>query len=168
MIFLSVGTHNEPFDRLLKEMDKIIESGKISDKVIAQIGNSIYRPRRYQFFKFTSWQRILKFNRSADVIVTHGGAGNLILASHFNKIIVAVPRMKKFGEHVNDHQLQLVKELERQGRVIAVYDISRLEDAIMNAKGLRIRNKNYRKERKIISIVRDYVQKVAVQNHKEA
>lgn len=167
MIFVSVGTHNESFNRLLEEIDKLIERGKINDKVVAQVGYSSYKPKNYRYFKFTSWQRILKLNKAAGVIITHGGAGNLILASHFNKPIIAVPRMKRYGEHINDHQLQLVKELEKQGRVIPVYDINELETAIGKAKKLKLGSVNNRKELKIVSIVRNYIENIARQKHKE-
>jgi len=161
MIFISVGTHYEQFDRLLKEMDKLIETKKIKDKVIAQTGYSTYKPKNYKHFEFANWQTILKLNKEANIIVTHGGAGNLLTASHFNKPTVAVPRMKKYGEHVNDHQLQLVKKLEREGRVVAVYDITKLENAIIKAKTLKAGNQKLRREKKIISIIRSCIEKIA-------
>ena len=157
MILVTVGTHNEPFDRLLKEVDRLIESGEIRDKVIAQIGYSQYKPKNYQYFKFTSWQKILRLNKKVTVVVTHGGSGNLIIASHFNKPIVAVPRMKHFGEHINNHQLQLVKELEKEGRVIAVYDIRQLAKSLRKAKLLKVKKRSTEKEKKIISILRRYI-----------
>jgi len=167
MIFVSVGTHNEQFNRLLEEIDRLVERGEIKDKIVAQTGYSNYKPKKYHYFKFTSWQRILNLNKIADIVVTHGGAGNLILASHFNKTIVAVPRMKRFGEHLNDHQLQLVKELEKQRRVISVYNINDLSYAIKKAKKLKVRKKNEKKEKKIISIVRNYVEKVSKEIYQE-
>ena len=171
MIFVSVGTHNEQFNRLLEEIDSLIASGKIKDNVIAQIGYSNYLPRNYHYFKFTSWQKILNLNRKADVVITHGGAGNLILASHFNKIIVAVPRMRRYGEHVNDHQIQLVRELEKQRRIIAVYNIKEMSEAIRRAirkaknktKELKFGKRNEIKEKRIISIVKSYIENIDMQ-----
>jgi len=163
MILITVGTHNEQFDRLLKEVDRLVEGKEIDGRVIAQIGCSKYKPKNYQYFTFTTWQKILKLNKIADVVVTHGGAGNLLLASHFKKPIVAVPRMKRFGEHVDDHQLQLVRELEKQRRVIAVYDINDLGKALKKAKSLKSRKRGREKEmpKKIVSIVRSYIEKIA-------
>jgi UDP-N-acetylglucosamine transferase subunit ALG13 len=131
---------------------------------VAQIGYSDYRPRNYEYFRFASWDYILKLNKKASLIITHGGAGNLIVASHFRKPIVAVPRMRRYGEHVNDHQLQLVRELEKQKRVVAVYKISDLGPAIAKAKRLKSRRKNDSRERKIVSVVRNYIEKVAREN----
>jgi len=165
MILISVGTHNQPFDRLLREVDRLAEKEEIKDKIIAQIGYSSYKPRNYRYFKFTSWNRILDLNKKADVVITHGGAGNLLIASYFNKQIVAVPRMKRYGEHLNDHQIQLVKELEKQGRVLAVYNITNLGQAIRKAKKKikvnALKKKDEKKERKIISIVERYVEKIS-------
>jgi len=161
MILVTVGTHNQPFDRLLKEIDRLVEQEEIKDKVIAQIGYSKYKPRNYQYFTFTSWKKILKLNNIADIIITHGGAGNLILASHINKPIVVVPRMKHYGEHVDNHQLQLVRELEKQGRVIAVYDINELGKAVKKAKSFKSGKRSREKERRIVSIVRHYIEDIA-------
>lgn len=161
MIFVSVGTHTEQFNRLLKEIDSLISSGKIHEKVIAQTGNSTYKPKNFEHFSFSSWKRILKLNRDASLVISHGGAGNLLVASHYSKSIVAVPRLKKFNEHVNDHQVQLVKELEKERRVIGVYDIKTLGKSIRKAKLLRSKNTEMRKEKKIVSIVRDYINEMA-------
>jgi len=157
MIFVSVGTHNEQFDRLLREMDRIVGSGVISDKVIAQTGSSTYKPRNFRHFNFSEWKNITKLNKDAEIVVTHGGAGNLLMASHFMKPIVAVPRMKKFGEHVNDHQLQLVRELERQGRVIAVYDIHDLSKAIAKAKTYISKKRKFNRKKRIVAVVDNYL-----------
>ncbi|HLC39437.1 MAG TPA: PssE/Cps14G family polysaccharide biosynthesis glycosyltransferase [archaeon] len=161
MIFATVGTHNQQFDRLLKELDRLVERKIIKDKIVAQIGNSTYKPKNYDYFAFTSWQRILRLNKTADVVVSHGGAGNLLLAAHFGKPIVVVPRMKKLGEHVDDHQLQLVRQLEREKRVVGVYDIGDLGNAIKKAKILTMRKRKERREKKIVAIVRDYIEQIA-------
>lgn len=147
MIFVSVGTHNEQFNRLLKEIDMLVEKNEVKGKVIAQIGYSDYKPKNYRYFRFTSWKNIINFNKKSDIVVTHGGAGNLILASHFNKTIVAVPRMKRYREHLNDHQVQLVKTLEKQGRVIAVYDMNDLGQAIKMAKKFKLERKSGKKRK---------------------
>jgi len=148
MIFVTVGTHDQQFDRLLREVDRLVAQKTIGGKVIAQIGNSKYRPRNYEYFTFSSWRRILDLNKRSNVVITHGGAGSIMLAAHFNKPIVAVPRRKKYGEHADDHQIQLVRELEKEKRVIAVYEIENLSNAIKKAKLLKSKNRSQKKRRK--------------------
>ena len=164
MIFVSVGTHNEQFNRLLEELDRLVESKQIRDKIVAQTGYSTYKPKNYESFNFASWKKIIELNKKAKVVITHGGAGNLLTASHFNKSIVAVPRLKKYEEHVNDHQLQLVTKLDKEKRVVGVYDINFLGSAIKKAKRFKIRKQSDSKEKLIVSTVRSYIEKIVSEN----
>ena len=137
MIFITVGTHKSSFNRLLEEVDRLIDAEQISFNVIAQIGNSTYRPRNYRSFKFLDDLGRLRLLKQADIVITHAGAGNIIDSLSNNKKTIVVPRLTEFGEHTNDHQLELARALERDGRVIAVYDISELKRKIMTAKSMK-------------------------------
>lgn len=129
MIFVTVSA--SPFERLIKGMDNI--AGRIGQKVVMQIGRTQYKPKNAEFFRFTSSEEILEYNKMARVVVTHGGAGCIMTALSFGKPVIVVPRYKKFGEHINDHQLDLTKALEREGKIVAVYDIKDLKRAIKTA-----------------------------------
>jgi len=157
MIFITVGLHNQQFDRLLKKVDELITENKIKENVIMQTGSSNYKPKNAKWFKFSDFKSIEKLNKKASLIISHGGAGCIITALSYNKPIIAVPRLKKFGEHVNDHQLELVSELEKQKYVTAVYDVKNLEEAIeitRNKKHKRVKNK------KIFQIIENYLDKI--------
>jgi len=134
MIFVTVGTHTQQFNRLLRKIDELIEKGKIKEKVIAQIGYSTYKPKNYEYFSFTSEKKILELNKKASLIISHGGVGSIITALQFKKPIVVVPRLKKFKEHVNDHQIQIAKAFEKRRKVLVCYDIDELEKIIRKAK----------------------------------
>ncbi len=134
MIFVTVGTHTQSFNRLLEEVDRLIENNKIKEKVIMQIGHSTYKPKNTEWFRFTDFNNLRKIQKTARVIITHGGAGCIIDALSNKKPVIAVPRFKKFNEHVNDHQLDLVKALAEHKKIYPVYDISRLENAIHEIK----------------------------------
>lgn len=134
MLFVTVGTHTQGFDRLIKAVDELVSSGKIKEKVVMQTGNTEYVPKNCEWFRFESFKKIQELNKSARIIITHAGAGCIITALHFNKPLIIVPRYKKFGEHVNDHQCGLAQALEQEKKAISVTDITGLEKAIKNAR----------------------------------
>ena len=137
MIFVTVGTHTQSFDRLLEEVDMLIENNKIKEKVIMQIGHSTYKPKNAEWFRFTDFNNLRKIQKTARLIITHGGAGCIIDALSNKKSVIVVPRFKKFNEHVNDHQLDLVKALAEHKRIYPVYDITRLKNAIHEIKKIK-------------------------------
>lgn len=143
MIFVTVGTHTQSFNRLLEEMDKLVASKRLREKVIAQIGHSSYEPKNIKWFRFTTFEKLNKLYKSAKIFVTHGGAGSILNGLSNGKPVIAVPRLKKYDEHVNDHQLDLVKGLEKKKKIIAVYDIKTLLKAISSAKKFgKVRTEN--------------------------
>lgn len=136
-IFLSVGTHAQQFNRLLEEMDSLIENGKINAEVFAQTGNSSYVPENFAFKKFLSEEEFNEKLGWADIVVSHAGAGTIISAMLKGKKLVIVPRMKKFLEHTNDHQLDLAEALEKKGRAIAVFEIKDFEKKMLQAENFK-------------------------------
>lgn len=136
MIFVSLGTHERPFLRLVKEIDRLSCEDMIKEKIVVQLGFTDYKfkSRKIEPEKYMSQEKFDSTFRGAEIIITHGGSGNILDAISQGKPVVAVPRLSKFGEHVNDHQLQIVKEMEKLGNVFAVYDIGKLSEAIKRAK----------------------------------
>jgi UDP-N-acetylglucosamine transferase subunit ALG13 len=100
--------------------------------------------------------------KRAKIVITHGGTGSIFTALNLNKKVIAVPRLKKFREHTDDHQLQIVKELEKEKMLMGVYDINRLEGALKKVKRIRMNLKQKLKGRKIpmISIINDFLKKL--------
>lgn len=133
-IFISVGTHAQQFNRLLKEMDLLLEEGRIKDDVFAQTGNSDYRPEAFDYKEFLSPKEFAEKIENADLVVSHGGAGTIINALMKKKKLIIVPRLEKFKEHTNDHQVELAEAFEKRGKAIAVMEISKLGDAFEKAK----------------------------------
>lgn len=133
MILITLGSQKFQFNRLLKEVDELIKKGKIEEKVFAQIGYSDYIPQEYESVKFLEREEMADKIEEATLIITHGGTGAIITALKKGKKVIAVPRMKQFNEHVDDHQLQIVKQFE--GELISVvYDIKKLEEEINQIK----------------------------------
>ncbi len=135
-IFVSVGTHPQQFDRLLREIDAIAARHK-EFEIFAQTGNSGYEPKNFAFEKFVNGTDYDRRMAWADVVLSHGGAGTIINALLGKKPLVGVPRLAKFGEHTNDHQLDLAKALEEKGKAIAVFDINDLEKKVLDAFSFR-------------------------------
>ena len=139
MIFITVGTQKFPFDRLLKAIDKLIDSGDINEQVYAQIGSCKYLPTNYSYDRYLDIDTFNDCIHRADLVVTHGGTGSIITAMRNHKKIVAVARLARFGEHVDNHQLEIIRKFEEMDYIEACRDISELRTAIR-----RVREKTYR------------------------
>ncbi|WP_033510403.1 glycosyltransferase [Bifidobacterium pullorum] len=135
MIFVTVGTHEQPFNRLVRAMDEYASSS--NEKVYIQTGYSTYEPAHCEWSKFISFNDMKSCMKQADVVVTHGGPSSFIEAMSVGKIPVVVPRKLEFGEHVNDHQVDFIRFVaEHQGGIVPVYDIAKLSNAIEEARRL--------------------------------
>lgn len=139
MIFITVGTHEQGLDRLLIEMDKLIEENKIKDEVFAQIGYSSYKPRNYKYESLIGYDEMDDLVKQSDIVITHGGPGSIFHAIQHGKVPIVVPRNPKFNEHVDNHQILFAKRLEQNSKIISVYDIEFLKDVIKNYKSLSMK-----------------------------
>lgn len=132
MIFIILGSQKFQFNRLLEEVDKLIDEEKIVDKVIAQIGVSDYKPRNYEYYDFLTREQFDNNINKSDLVITHAGTGAIISALKQNKKVIAIPRLAKYEEHVDDHQIQLIDEFKNLNLIEPVYEIKDLENAIKN------------------------------------
>ena len=130
MIFVTVGSQKFQFDRLLQEIDRLIENKIINEDVIAQIGFSTYIPKNYKYYKFIDQDQFKKYISKCDMVITHAGTGAIVGALKQGKKVVAVPRLAKYGEHVDDHQIQLLDEFKELNFIEPAYDVKDMEKAI--------------------------------------
>jgi len=121
-IFVMVGT--APFQRLVEKMDKIAKT--LEEKVIMQIGRTNYRPKNTEYFDFVDYEKIRELNKNAKVVISHAGVGSIMTALEERAPLILVPRLKKYGEHNDDHQLEIAKMLKKQGLAEVVYDVEEL------------------------------------------
>lgn len=126
MIFVTLGSQKFQFDRLLKKIDELIAEGVITDEVFAQIGYSNYRPQNYKYKRFLDRNDFSSWEEKADLIITHGGTGAIIGAVKKGKKVIAVPRLSRYGEHIDDHQLQIIKEFDEMGFLVSCEDLEDL------------------------------------------
>ena len=106
MIFVTVGSRNYPFDRLFKKLDELYEDGTLTEEMFAQIGTSSYEPKHYAYRDFISPEEFAEMIEKADIVVSHGASGSIMKALNAGKKVIAVTRLEKYGEHINDHQIQ--------------------------------------------------------------
>jgi UDP-N-acetylglucosamine transferase subunit ALG13/precorrin-6B methylase 2 len=150
-----VGNHFEGFDRLIMTIDTLVLRGEIKEKVVAQIGHTKYKPKNIEYRDFFGFYKYKDLIRKSRLIITHGGAGSIISGLKYNKTLIVVPRYKRFNEHVNDHQIELTQALEKEKRIIAVYNINDLLGRIKEAKKFRGGYKKTNKE--IKNIIENYL-----------
>jgi len=126
LIFVTVGGMRG-FERLICQMDVI--AGELVEKVIMQIGFTIYEPTNCEWTRFMSRTDIEQAFSDARLIVAHAGTGSILTALEHNKPLVLVPRLKKHGEAFDDHQLEIGRKMESRG-IKVVYDTGDLRSAL--------------------------------------
>lgn len=131
MIFVTVGTHEQPFDRLVSKIDELKRDGVIQEEVVIQTGFSTYEPKYCQWSKLIPYADMVKNVADARIVITHGGPASFIMPLQVGKVPVVVPRKKQFGEHVNDHQVEFARNVaQRMENIIPVFEIGDLEHVI--------------------------------------
>ena len=131
MIFVTVGTHEQPFDRLIKKVDLLKRDGIIKEDVIMQIGFSTYIPQYCQWSKLISYQQMQKNVENAHIVITHGGPASFVMPLQIGKIPIVVPRQFQYNEHVNNHQVEFARNVvQRMHTIISVEDIETLGEVI--------------------------------------
>ncbi len=129
MIFVTVGTHEQQFNRLVEYMDKW--AGEHGEEVLIQTGFSTYEPVNCTWQKLFPYGTMVENVDRARIVITHGGPSSFIMPLQIGKIPVVVPRKKAFGEHVNDHQVEFCRAVaERQRNIIVVEEIEELGDIL--------------------------------------
>ena len=120
MIFVTLGSQKFQFNRLLKAVDEL----KVDEEIFAQIGYSDYLPQNYEYKKFLDREEFSLIMDKADIVITHGGTGAIIGAVKKEKKVIAVPRLVQYGEHVDDHQIQIVEQFKELNLIYACEDMN--------------------------------------------
>lgn len=133
MIFLTVGTQF-PFDRLTRSVDEAVNGTSLWQDLFGQIGDGSYKPRNFPTVPFLKKDEYDRCMREATGIISHAGIGTIATALEYGKPLLVMPRMKKAGEVVNDHQLAIARKFEQMGYLLAAYDPTDLPTAIKKLK----------------------------------
>ncbi|SDK14313.1 PssE/Cps14G family polysaccharide biosynthesis glycosyltransferase [Sediminibacillus albus] len=133
MILVVLGTHELPFTRLLTEVERLKQEDFLKEEVIVQHGHTKFASEQMTMKKFVSYEEMDRLYDEASLIITHAGTGSVITGLRKGKKVIAVARLKKYGEHNDDHQLQLVQVFTAQGHILTWNDGERLEAVINEA-----------------------------------
>ena len=158
MILVTLGTQDKSFERLLKAIDKEIEKGNIKDKVIVQAGYTKYESPNMEIFDLIPNDEFDKLVKEADLIITHGGVGSILSAIKNNKKVIAAPRLKKYKEHTNDHQKEIIEEFVKDGYILGLNDFNKLDKVLIKSKSFKPK-KFVSNTDNMISLISNYIDK---------
>jgi len=117
MIFVTIGTQKYDFNRIFDYINDYVTD----EEILVQKGKSRYKFRKgIKVVDFLSYEEMEKVFKKARVIVTHGGVGTIYKALCLGKKVIVIPRLKKYKEHINDHQFDICKYLEEKGLCVMV------------------------------------------------
>lgn len=159
MIIVVLGTHELPFRRLLEEIDRLVESGVIQERVLVQAGHTKYRSDLMEIFDFTTYEQMADYYKQASLVITHGGTGSITMGMKLGKKVIAVPRLIKYGEHNDDHQLEIVQQFEQTGHILSWNEPDTLAQILDKARDFEptpFESGNGR----ILSIIKDFINQI--------
>jgi len=116
LILVTLGTQLQSFDRLLR----YVERSGIEDEIIVQAGHTKYNSNVMRIFDFISYDEMNALIDRANFVITHGGTGSILTPLKKGKKVIACPRLKKYGEHVDDHQTEIVAAFVQRGHILAL------------------------------------------------
>ena len=157
MIFVTLGTQKFQFNRLLRMMDDLIENKKIHERVFAQIGNSDYLPQYYEYCNFLSNNDYEEYIKNCDILVSHSGVGTIMTGLKYRRKIIVVPRLSKYGEHIDDHQTQIAQSFSKLNYVLMYSDEdNNMEHLIVDATTKHFSNYSSCRNQ-VIDTIRQYI-----------
>lgn len=137
MIFISLGTQDKPFYRLLDAVQQQIDDGIIKERIVVQAGYTKYQSDDMEIFELIDMVDFEKLIKECDILITHGGVGNILTGLKCNKKIIAAARLAEFGEHTNNHQMQIVNKFDDEGYLIKMDDFSKLDILLEKIKDFK-------------------------------
>ena len=126
MIFVTLGTQDKSFKRLLEAVDREIVNGNIKDKVIVQAGYTEYESKNMEIYKLIPMDEFDKYIKECDLLITHAGVGSIMTGLNNNKKIIAAARLSEYGEHNNDHQKEIATEFSKLGYIMYLENFNEL------------------------------------------
>ncbi len=156
MILVMLGTQNNSFHRLLEEIEKCIEEKIIKEEVIVQAGGTNYKSSKMKVFGIIANKELNKYMNKASFIICHGGVGSIVSSIKAGKKVIAVPRYEKYGEHVNDHQVQIVESFDEQGFIKGIKNVEDLGKAITEISNFEPQ-KFVSNTENVINIITDFI-----------
>lgn len=133
MTLVTLGTQHQEFTRLLD----YIENSNLKGEIIVQAGYTKYESKRMKIFDFISYDEMEKYIDKCDLVITHAGTGSIVMPLKKGKKVIACARLSKFGEHVDDHQVELVDVFYSEGYILKVDEDTSLNEVLKNIKNFK-------------------------------
>ncbi|EGW41275.1 PssE/Cps14G family polysaccharide biosynthesis glycosyltransferase [Desulfosporosinus sp. OT] len=159
MIFVVLGTQKFQCNRLLKQVDELIESGEIDEPTFAQVGHSDYRPKYYKYIDFLDKASFDEKVKECSLLITHGGVGTIIAGINYRKPVIVFPRLKKYSEHVDDHQMEIARAFSKKGYVLMCCEEDNLGELIKNSRTFKFGIYVSQRE-KTVRVIGDYITQI--------
>lgn len=156
MILILLGTQDNSFHRLLEEVQALIDKKVITEKVVVQAGRTKYESKDMEIHSLMPEEEFKEIMKKADLVITHGGVGSIVMALKMEKKVIAVPRLSEFGEHINNHQIQIIETFNSQEFLIGITDLKELGNALEKAK--EFKPKKFKSETEhMINLIEEFI-----------
>ena len=166
MILVTLGTQDKSFERLLKALEKELKKGTIQEEVIVQAGYTKFKSDYMKIFDLIPSDEFDQLIKKCDILITHGGVGSILAGVKNHKKVIAVPRLSKYKEHTNDHQIQIVHEFAQEGYLIELNDLNKLGKVLEKARTWKPKKFKSNTE-KFVQTLEDYIEKESKKTKKE-
>lgn len=133
MILVTLGTQKQQFTRLLD----YIENSNIKEEIIVQAGFTKFESKRMQIFDLINYDKMNEYITKSDLIITHAGTGSIVSALKNNKKVIACARLSKYGEHVDNHQEEILDVFYEEGFILKIDENSNLNDVFKKSKNFK-------------------------------
>ena len=138
MILVTLGTQDKQFYRLLDAIQNLIDKKVIKEEVVVQAGYSCdYKSDKMKIFDLISMDDFDELIKKCNLLITHGGVGSIISGLKNNKKVIAAARLKEYGEHTNNHQLQIIENFSNEEYILALNNFDELEEILKKIKKFR-------------------------------
>lgn len=153
MVFVAVGTQKQQFTRLFEKL----ENSKVlkDEEIIAQSGFTKFESKRIKMLGFIEEEKLKEYMATSDFVICHGGVGTIFSSLNMNKKVLVVPRLKKYNEHKNDHQLEICKELEKSGYILYLKENEDLDEKINELKKKEF--KKYESNEEYLKVLKEVI-----------
>lgn len=156
MILITLGTQDKQFTRLLDVVQEQIDKGNIKDRVVVQAGYTKYDSKDMEIFDLIDRDKFSDLISKCDILITHGGVGSIITGLQNNKKVIVAPRLAKYDEHMNDHQIQITDNFSKVGYILPLYENDDLGKILEEAKTFK--PKRFRSNTKnMIKLISNYI-----------
>lgn len=156
MILVTLGTQDKSFSRLLDAIQRQINNGNIKDKVVVQAGCTKYESKDMEIFDLIDREKFQKLISDCDLLITHGGVGSIITGLKNNKKVIAAPRLEKYKEHTNDHQLQIIEKFSDSGFILPLYEFDNLDKVLKKCETFKPKKYKSNTEN-MVKLIEDYI-----------